>query len=61
MELSKLKHVQHYMTTFELDYRNFEHLPQTHQLHTTFQSTIEEAFETLKIADVDISAAHSMI
>ena len=35
------------MTTFELEYRKFKQLPQRHQLSTTFQSKIEEVFETL--------------
>ena len=32
IELSKLKRLQQYMTNFELDYRNFERLPQIQQL-----------------------------
>ena len=55
MKLSKLKHLQRYMTPFELDYRNFELLPQSHQLSTTFTSTIEEVFETLETEDIDIT------
>ena len=35
------------MTPFELDYRNFERLPQTQQISTTYIPTIEEVFETL--------------
>ena len=42
MELSKLKHLQGYMTPYELDYRNFECLPQSHQLSTILISKIEE-------------------
>ena len=61
MELSKLKHLQLYMTNSELYYRNFERLPQIHQLSTIFNSTIEEVFETLETSDVYISTAHSMI
>ena len=49
------------MTTSELDYRNFERIPQRHQLSTIFHSTIEEVFETLETADVDISTAHFII
>ena len=30
MEISKLKHLQIYMTPFELGYRKFERLPQIH-------------------------------
>ena len=40
MEISKLKHLQWYTTNFELDDRNFERLPQRHQLSTIFQYTI---------------------
>ena len=47
MELSKLKHLQLYMTIFELNYRMFELLPQIHQLSTTSTYKIEELFETL--------------
>ena len=61
MELSKLKHLQQYMTLFDLYYRKFEHLPQRHQLSTTFQFKIEEVFETIEIEDVDIKTDHSMI
>ena len=46
-ELSKLKHLQHLITTFELDYRTFKKLPQWHQLSTVIQLTIEEVFENL--------------
>ena len=61
MELSKLQHLQWYMTTFELDFINFESLPLRHQLSTIFHSTIEEVFETLETADVDMSTSHSII
>ena len=49
------------MTTFELDYRNFECLTQRHQLSTIFNSTIEEFFETLVTEYVDMLTAHSMV
>ena len=49
------------MTNFELYYRNFERLPQRHQIYTKSQSTIREAFETIKTAYVEMSIAHSMI
>ena len=61
MELSKLKLLQRYMTNSELEYRNFEQLPQRHKLSTTFKSKIEGFFETLYTADVDMSTDHSMI
>ena len=55
MELSKLKNIQRYMTHFELYYRKFENLPQTHQISTKFTPTIEEVFETLETADTDMT------
>ena len=61
MELLKLKHLECYIATFELNYRNFEWLPQRHQLTTTFHFTIEEVFETLDTEDLDMSTAHSII
>ena len=47
MELSTLKHLQGYITSFELYYRNFEHLPQIKQLSITLTPTIEGVLETL--------------
>ena len=47
MELSKLNHLQRYMTEFELNYINFEQKPQRHQPSNKFQFTIEEFVETL--------------
>ena len=52
MELLKLKHLQQYMSIFELEYIHFERIPQRHQLTTTFHFTIEEVFETLKTDNV---------
>ena len=49
------------MTNFELDYGNFQCLPQIHQLSTIFHSAIEELFETLETADVDMSTAYFII
>ena len=46
---------------FELDYRKFEHLPQIHQLSTTFTYTTEEVFETLQKVDIDTISSHSTI
>ena len=47
MGLSKLEHLQHHMTEFEIEYRKFEQKPQKNQLYTTFHLTVEEVFETL--------------
>ena len=52
MEPSKFKHIQRYMTTFELDYIKFELLPQRHQLSTILQYKINESFETTETAYV---------
>ena len=41
MELSRLKHLQIYMTPFELDYRKFERHTQRQQLSITFTPKIE--------------------
>ena len=61
MELSKLKHIQRYMTPFELDYRNFERLSQSQQLSNTFTPKIEEFFETLETEDLYMTSSHSII
>ena len=45
MEMSKLKHVQRYVTTFELDYRKFEHLPQIQQLSTIFTPQLKNSLK----------------
>ena len=44
MELSKSKHLQRYMTSFEPEYRNFEQLSQRNQRSTTFHFKIEGIF-----------------
>ena len=56
-----MQHLQLYITTFELYYRNFEPLPQIHQISTILNSKIEEVFETPETADVETSTAHYMI
>ena len=49
------------MTSFELDNRKFERLPQRQQISTISKSTIEEVLEILEKSDVDISTDHYMI
>ena len=51
------------MNPFELDYRNFERLPQRNQLSTIFNSKIEEIFEILEIEYIYIyiTKSHYMI
>ena len=61
MEVSILKYLQLYTTTFELDYVKFERLPQGHQLSTKFTSKIEEVSENLDIEDTDMKTFHSII
>ena len=61
MEFSKLKHLQCYITAFEIEYRTFELNPQRQQLSTTFQFTIEEVFETLEKGYVNMTTFHSVI
>ena len=59
--LSKLKYLQIYMTPFQLYYRNFERLPQSHQIPTTFTPTIKEVSGNLDIADTYMTSSHSII
>ena len=49
------------MTPFEPDYIRFELQPQIQQLSLTFNPKIEEIFETLETADIDMNPSHSMI
>ena len=61
MELSKLKHLQRYMTPYELRYKKLEYIPQIHQLSTTFISTIEEVFENLDTVEIGMTSSNSII
>ena len=61
MELSKLKHLQIYMTPFDIYYRKFERYTQSQKLYITFNPTIEEIFETLDTADIYMTPSHSII
>ena len=61
MELSKLKHLQIYMTIYEPDDNFFECIPQSHHISTAFTSTIEEVFENIETTDIDMTSSHSMI
>ena len=60
-ELSKFKHIQRYMTAFDLDFRMCGRLPQRHRLFTILHSTIEAIFENIEESDVDILTALSII
>ena len=59
--MSKLKHLQRYLTSFELDFRRFEHHPKSNQLSIIFTPSTEITFETLETADIDMNPSHSMI
>ena len=58
MELSKLKPIQRYMTTFELNHRIFERHPQIQQLSLTFILRIKEVFENLEKVDIYMTLPH---
>ena len=49
------------MTSYELYYRSFERQPQSKQLPLTFTLKMEEIFETLEAAYIDINPLHSVI
>ena len=59
MAISKLKQLQRYLTSFEIYYRKFERKPQRHQLSIEFDVTMEQVFETLEIADIDMTNTSS--
>ena len=54
MEILKLKDLQRYMTSFELNFGKFERQPQRDQLSIIFRPSIEIIFETLETADIDM-------
>ena len=60
-ELSNLKHPQLYMTFYDLEYRRFERQPQSNQLYLTFTPKLEEIFETIETADININSYQSLI
>ena len=47
MEMSKMKHPQHYMTLFEIYFRRFEHQPQSDPFSIIFTPLMEVVFETI--------------
>ena len=59
--MSNMKYLQRYMTSYELEYRRFERQPQINQLYLTFTPKMEERFETLDTADIDMNPYHSII
>ena len=61
MELSKLKNIQFYMTSFEIEFRRFERQPQSNQLSIIFTPSMELIFETLETADIDSNPPNSII
>ena len=58
MELSKLKNIQQYTTSFELEFRRFECQPKRNQRSIIFTPKIEEIFETVETADIDMNPSH---
>ena len=46
------------MTPFDLDYIRFELQTQSQQLSLTFTPKIEEIFEILETADIDMNPSH---
>ena len=49
------------MTSYEIDYIRFERQPQSEQISLTFTPKMEEIFETLETADIDMNPSHSII
>ena len=61
MEISKLKNLQRYKTSFEINFRNFERQPQSEQLSIIFNPPMEEIYVILDTADIEMTPSHSMI
>ena len=59
--MSKLKHIQRYMTSFELNFSRFERYPQSEQISITFTSSMELIFETIEIVDIGMNQHNSII
>ena len=55
MSKGYLNHQEFYRTKFKLEYRKLERKPNRYQISNTFQLTMEEFFETLETADVDMT------
>ena len=58
IELSKLKHLQRYMTYFEIGFRSFERKPQGYQLSIIFTPSMGLVLETLETDDIFINPYH---
>ena len=61
MELSNLKHLQCYMTSFYIGVRLLERQPQKYQLSIIFTTPMEIILETLETLYIDMNPSHSMI
>ena len=59
--MSKLKHIQRYMTSFEIAYRQFENKPKSDQIPLTFTPKMKEIFETIETSNIEMNPNHSMI
>ena len=56
-----MKHIQHYMNYFQLDFRRFERQPQSEQFSIIFTPPMELIFETTDTDDIEMNPSHSMI
>ena len=61
MELSKLKYLQCYMTSFEIYFRQFGRHPKRDQLYIILPPSMEIIFETIETADIYMNTFHSII
>ena len=61
MELPNMKHLQSYMTSFEIYFRRFEGHPQSEQLSIIFNPSMELKFETLETSYIDMNPSNSII
>ena len=50
-----MKYLQHYMNSFELDFRRFERQPQSDQLSIIFTTSMGLILETIDKSDIDMN------
>ena len=61
MKLSKFKHLQCYMTSFDIEFRRFDRQPQSNQLSIIFIASMEVIFETIGTAYIYMNPSHLTI
>ena len=61
MEMSKLRHIQQYITSFELDFRRFEYHLQSYQLYIIFTPSMGGISENIETSDIYMNPSHSII